>query len=67
MSVHALQFECSQIILSIGDPLSINNQPEMAYGQLPAAAPHGLLTLGIYTFWVYPQLMQWKVEKTVCA
>jgi uncharacterized membrane protein YjgN (DUF898 family) len=24
-------------------------------------------TLGIYTFWVYPRLMQWKVENTVYA
>ncbi len=24
-------------------------------------------TLGIYTFWGYPRLMQWKVEKTVYA
>jgi uncharacterized membrane protein YjgN (DUF898 family) len=26
-----------------------------------------IITLGIYTFWVYPRLMQWKVEKTVYA
>jgi uncharacterized membrane protein YjgN (DUF898 family) len=26
-----------------------------------------IITLGIYTFWVYPQLMQWRVEKTVYA
>ncbi|MEC5179480.1 DUF898 family protein [Arthrobacter sp. CG_A4] len=26
-----------------------------------------IITLGIYTFWVYPRLMQWKVEKTVFA
>lgn len=26
-----------------------------------------VITLGIYTFWVYPRLMQWKVEKTVYA
>lgn len=24
-----------------------------------------IITLGIYSFWVYPRLMQWKVEKTV--
>lgn len=128
--------------------MSVNNQPEMTYGQLPPAGPHGIaaagagtqiyqfrggaaswfgtqilgivitnctigicypfavvlverwrakntylygrqmqfvgtgwgifgmwikwlllsiITLGIYTFWVYPRLMQWKVEKTVYA
>lgn len=26
-----------------------------------------IITLGIYSFWVYPRLMQWKVEKTVFA
>jgi hypothetical protein len=26
-----------------------------------------IVTLGIYGFWVYPRLMQWKVEKTVYA
>ncbi|MBG0740655.1 DUF898 family protein [Paeniglutamicibacter antarcticus] len=26
-----------------------------------------LITFGIYTFWVYPRLMQWKVENTVYA
>ena len=26
-----------------------------------------IITLGIYTFWVYPRLMQWKVENTVYA
>ncbi|RNL51396.1 DUF898 family protein [Arthrobacter oryzae] len=26
-----------------------------------------IITLGIYTFWVYPRLMQWRVEKTVYA
>lgn len=26
-----------------------------------------IITLGIYTFWVYPRLMQWKVESTVYA
>jgi hypothetical protein len=26
-----------------------------------------IITLGIYTFWVYPRLMQWKVERTVYA
>lgn len=26
-----------------------------------------IITLGIYGFWVYPRLMQWKVEKTVYA
>ncbi|WP_434612344.1 DUF898 family protein [Arthrobacter sp. A5] len=26
-----------------------------------------VITLGVYTFWVYPRLMQWKVEKTVYA
>ncbi|MDR7081076.1 uncharacterized membrane protein YjgN (DUF898 family) [Arthrobacter ginsengisoli] len=26
-----------------------------------------IITLGIYTFWVYPRLKQWKVEKTVYA
>ncbi|MDQ0678178.1 uncharacterized membrane protein YjgN (DUF898 family) [Arthrobacter pascens] len=24
-----------------------------------------IITLGIYTFWVYPRLMQWKVEKNL--
>lgn len=26
-----------------------------------------VVTLGIYSFWVYPRLTQWKVEKTVFA
>ncbi|MDD1477377.1 hypothetical protein [Arthrobacter sp. H16F315] len=26
-----------------------------------------IITVGIYTFWVYPRLMQWNVEKTVYA
>jgi uncharacterized membrane protein YjgN (DUF898 family) len=26
-----------------------------------------IITLGIYTFWVYPRLMQWKVENTIYA
>jgi uncharacterized membrane protein YjgN (DUF898 family) len=26
-----------------------------------------IVTLGIYSFWVYPRLMQWKIEKTIYA
>ncbi|WP_160665509.1 DUF898 domain-containing protein [Pseudarthrobacter sp. ATCC 49987] len=26
-----------------------------------------IITVGIYAFWVYPRLMQWKVENTVYA